>query len=620
MMLFEDFPVRLAYWKMVNETGSGDALWSLRSFAILGDSNGTAMRNRNYLLNFLEVALRYLSKKPHVDSIFDGNVPLAECVTQAILRAPGPDGSPPPSSLYECFSSLRNSSQHTFRNSVSHNAAGAVVGLGKDVKLPVPPCPWGFTRPSGNMWNSQEACVMCPPGSFDDGSGGCRCSTDSVPSGNGCKAREDKAAVTPTWTWAIDPSEVHVANNGGENWKPFLVVNPANNSEEGDRVAVEIHCSEGLTRFDTEMLMPHNSTSASVQRVSIPLQNSMTVVSTSTISETLRESAAFGGEQCDFYVQVRSSTSRDSPVVHAGSVFILPSILELHVHADTHTNPVTLSSSSASETSFPSCNMVPKSNTGSATVAVCATSSGTLALLLDTQAYSPLTVNAFGILKQKLWADRTQAAALGRGLQPMWDRMHLAIRINVEQRKGPHALKEVFSGYFPLARNIHERILLPDTAERAIVEIQIVDHCTASAYLHDVACVNARLAFASGAIHKVAFELLINSTTTKQEESGNGMEQGFSRSPTPWWRLPLIVIGAVVATLLILVGTLLLVYRFCAPDRSRREEAEMNEICLNNEPRETEVPVKEENKRSLSLPQLSAVSSNCPTKDFVAFG
>ncbi|RNF03932.1 hypothetical protein TraAM80_05458 [Trypanosoma rangeli] len=619
-MLFEDFPVRLAYWNMMNETESGDILWPLRSFAMLGDSNETVMRNRDYLLKFLEVALGYLSKKPHVDNIFDGNVPLAECVTRAILRAPGPDGSPAPSSLYECFSFLRNSSQHTFRNGVAQSAADTVIGLGKDVKLPVPPCPWGFTRPSGNMWNAQEACVMCPPGSFDDANGGCRCSTDSVPSENGCKAREDKVAVIPTWTWAVDPSEVYVTNDGGENQEPFLVVSPANNSKEDDRVVVEIHCSKGLTRFDTEMLMPHNSTSASVQRVSVPLQNSMTVVSTSTIFLTLRESAAFGGEQCDFYVQVKSSTSRDSPVVHAGSVFILPSISELDIHADTHTNPVTSSSSSESETSFALCNMVPKSNTGSATVSVCVTSSGKLALLLDTQAYSPLTVNAFGILKQKIWADRTQAAALGRGMQPMWDRMCLAIRINVEQRKGLRALKEVFSGHFPLARNIRERILLPDTAERGIVEIQIVDRCTAPAYLHDTACLNARLAFSSGAIHKVAFELPINSTTTKPEVSVNGEEQGLPRSPAPWWRLPLIVSSAVVATLLILVRTLLLVYRFSAPHRSQREEAEMNEICPGDEPHETEVPVKEENKPSLSLLQLSVVSTRCSTEDYAASG
>ncbi|RNF20765.1 uncharacterized protein Tco025E_03836 [Trypanosoma conorhini] len=617
MMLFEDFPVRLAYWNMVNETGSSHTLWPLERFAMLGDSNETVMRNRDYLLNFFEAALRCLSRTPHVENIFDGDVHLAKCVTQAILRAPGSDGSPAPSSLYECFTLLSNSSQHTSRNSSVQNATVAVVGLRKDLDLAVPPCAWGFTRPSGNKWNAQEPCVMCPPGSFDDASGGCRCSTGSVPGESGCEAREDKAAVAPTWRWAVDPSEVHVANDGGEDRKPFLVVSPANNSTEGDKVVVEIQCAKGLTRFETKMLMPNNSTSCSEQRARLPLQKSMAVVSASTISLTLGESAAFGGEQCNFHVRTKSLRARGSPAVLAGGVLILPPVSPLEVHAYTPTTPVTSSSSPASKTSLPSCDVVPKSETGAATLSVCSTSTGKFALLLDAQAYSPLTVNAFGILKETLWADRTHATALGRGMRPMWDRMHLAVRIKVKQRHGLRSVKEIFGGYFPLAGKIHQRILLPETAGRVIAVLQIVDRCTAPAYVHDAVCVNARLIFASGAINRVAFGLPINSTATKPEDSGKAAGGKTTLSPGSWWRLPLIVMGAVVAALLLIVGTLFLVYRLRARHRTRRDEAEMHETFPEDEPPGTEgTEQEEEEKRSWSsLPQLLAVSINCPSAE-----
>ncbi|EKF26718.1 hypothetical protein MOQ_009579 [Trypanosoma cruzi marinkellei] len=114
MLLFEDFPIRLAYRNMMNGTGSTNALWSQEQFRALGDPNEIVTRNRNYMLDVYERSLAHLTTEPHVKNVFDGNVSLAECVTRAIRRAPGLNDSLPPSSLYDCFSTVSNS----FRNSV----------------------------------------------------------------------------------------------------------------------------------------------------------------------------------------------------------------------------------------------------------------------------------------------------------------------------------------------------------------------------------------------------------------------------------------------------------------------------------------------------------------------
>ncbi|EKF33589.1 hypothetical protein MOQ_002539, partial [Trypanosoma cruzi marinkellei] len=285
MLLFEDFPIRLAYRNMMNGTGSTNALWSQEQFRALGDPNEIVTRNRNYMLDVYERSLAHLTTEPHVKNVFDGNVSLAECVTRAIRRAPGLNDSLPPSSLYDCFSTVSNSFSNSVRDSAARNATDAMVDVEKYVESLAPPCPWGYTRRSGNKWNAREECVMCPPGSFGDGNGDCRCSAGSVPGENGCKATEEKYAVPPSWKWTVNPSEVLVASDGPENWKPVLVVSPQNNTKEDEKTVVEIRCTRGLTRFVVEMMMPDNSTTPSLQRFKLPPQNSITVASASAISQ-----------------------------------------------------------------------------------------------------------------------------------------------------------------------------------------------------------------------------------------------------------------------------------------------------------------------------------------------
>ncbi|EKF33588.1 hypothetical protein MOQ_002541, partial [Trypanosoma cruzi marinkellei] len=274
----------------------------------------------------------------------------------------GLNDSLPPSSLYDCFSTVSNSFSNSVRDSAARNATDAMVDVEKYVESLAPPCPWGYTRRSGNKWNAREECVMCPPGSFGDGNGDCRCSAGSVPGENGCKTTEDKYAVPPSWKWVVNPSEVLVASDGPENWKPVLVVSPQNNTKEDEKTVVEIRCTRGLTRFVVEMMMPDNSTTPSLQHFELPPQNSITVASASTISLSPAESAAFGGEQCEFGVWTKSSRCRSSLEVRAGSAFILPSLSKLNVRVYTPSSTAHLPTFPAPGRSLPLCDALPKAD------------------------------------------------------------------------------------------------------------------------------------------------------------------------------------------------------------------------------------------------------------------
>ncbi|KAF8296281.1 hypothetical protein TcYC6_0090510 [Trypanosoma cruzi] len=561
MMLFEDFPIRLAYGNMMNGTDSTNALWSLERFKALGDSNEIVTRNRKYMLDFYERSLVHLSTEPHVKNIFDGNVSLAECVTQAIRRAPGLNGTLPPSSLYECFSTVSNSFRGRVRGRGTQNATDASVDVATYVELPAPLCPWGYTRRSGNKWNAREECVMCPPGSFDDGNGDCRCSAGSVPGENGCKATEHKYAVPPSWKWVVNSLEGLVASDGPENRKPVLVVNPQNNPKEDEKTVLEICCTRGLTRFVVEMMMPGNSTTPSLQRFILPPQNSITVASASTISLSLAGSAAFGGEQCKFGVWTKSSRSQSSQVVRAGIAFIVPSISKLNVSVYTPASTAHLPTFPAPGRSLPLCDALPKADPETATLAACSTSTGEFAISLLLQEYKPLTASTFGILKQRLWVDGKQAATLGRSLRPVLKRMHLAVRIRVGRRNSRQPLGEGFIGSFPLSEVINRRFLMPKNIERVVVEVQVLDRCTFSASAHNPVCAKAKILFAPGEVKRITFDSPTFSGTITPGDTENGEQQQPSKSPGPWWRLTLIVLGTVVVVLLIPTAALFLWYR-----------------------------------------------------------
>ncbi|EKF33590.1 hypothetical protein MOQ_002537, partial [Trypanosoma cruzi marinkellei] len=348
----------------------------------------------------------------------------------------------------------------------------------------------------------------------------------------------------------VNPSEVLVASDGPENWKPVLVVSPQNNTKEDEKTVVEIRCTRGLTRFVVEMMMPDNSTTPSLQRFKLPPQNSITVASASAISLSPAESVAFGGEQCEFGVWTKSSRSRSSLEVRAGSAFLLPSLSKLNVRVYTPSSTAHLPTFPAPGRSLPLCDALPKADPATATLAACSTSKGEPAISLFLQAYKPLTASAFGILKQRLLGDGKQAATLGRSLRPVLESMHLAVRIRVGRRNSTQPLEEGFFGSFPLSKLINRRFLIPKNYERVVVEVQVLDRCTFNTSARDPACAKTKPVFAPGEVERITFNSPTISATVTSEDAGSEEKQQPSKSSGLRWQLTLIVLGAVVVLLI----------------------------------------------------------------------
>ncbi|KEG15316.1 hypothetical protein DQ04_00111160 [Trypanosoma grayi] len=550
MMLLEDFPVRLAYWDMVNETGAKDAIWPLRRFEMLGDANGTLVQNRKNLAQYFDMMLSFITKVDFVNEVFNGSSAMAACVAQAILRAPGTDGAPPPSSIYQCISALRGSTGNGTRVSGVPKTNSDVLGLEKDDDLTKISCPWGYVRPSGNSWNTLEDCVMCPPGSFDDGDGGCRCSSRSFPGINGCLAKEGGMAPSPSWEWLVDPSEVLFASGDA---KPFLVVSQGTGASEGDKVVVKIRCTEGLTRFEVSMPLTGSSMPKS-ERFDIPLQRVVTIMSLTNISVSLRSSAAFGGEQCEFTVVTNNPKYQVLQAVRAGTVVIMPSVANLPVVGHSH---VESSASSMSEAGLPLCNSVPRAEPGVVMVAVCVTTKEELFLLVDAKGYAPLTTEMFRIFKQALWMDGTRATALGKALQLLGERTHLAVRVMVKRGSTMQSALKFFDGSFSLAKDVYKLFLVPGSLSQLTVGLQVVDRCATADWTHEIDCAKAKLFFAPGPVSTRVFKLAGGNDTEDPVDSSD------NHSPVPaseWWRGLLIALGVVDGVLVTTVGVLLATY------------------------------------------------------------
>ncbi|ORC93740.1 uncharacterized protein TM35_000016170 [Trypanosoma theileri] len=613
MMILEDFPVRLAYWDMVNETGSKNAPWPLERFAKLGDSGKRVSLNRNYLLNYLHMSLAFLTEQPHVGKIFDGNVPLATCVRRAILRTPGTNGEPVPSSIYECISLFHNTSCNDKQPIGVPNITQSVLGLEKDdEKVTVHSCPWGFIHPSGNAWNSEEDCVMCPPGSFDDGDGGCSCGVDFYPSADGCMAKLEMYTPSPLWEWRVDPANVLTPNMEENNPMPFLNVMPPNtattttsSSSSLDRVTLRIHCSEGLSQFEVSMPGVNGSYISGNPKL-IPLQRDITIVSATTISIRLVSSVAFGSEQCDFSVSVQNPMYRTSPPLRAGTAIILPTVAGIQVY------PLDLSS----DLSFPnsvetilSCDNFPRKRSAVVNLGICSMKDGNLAVVVNTQNYTHFTRKSFHIIKQAVWAEKKRATELGNMMSKIGDRIQLAVRITILENNTTPSQKRVINNQFPILNDIYKFIVLPGTPEYVTVEFQIVDRCATRSGTQDPSCANAKLLFAQGAVTTRLFKLPTNTNTTETSEysEGTGEDENHLNTPTtPWWRVLLIVIGVLDTLLFITAGVLLVIYLvyFRSADRSNSVKSD-SECPFDSVSPSTDSAVREEDDDGMGINESS---------------
>ncbi|SCU66802.1 uncharacterized protein TEOVI_000472000 [Trypanosoma equiperdum] len=526
MMLHDDFPVRLLYQNITGEANT-ETLWPWARFEELSTVTTMSPKYRSYTMKQFAYILNYTLDHSAETGRFGGGLALAECVTRSILRITGRDGLPPQPSLFDCYSPAYNQSRMKSTDNEAPPSKYKWVAGGEGMESYAgTPCPWGFTRASGNLWSTREPCVVCPPGSFSDGEGGCRCSSASYPTLMGCMTKRGRYPIKAKWKWLGGPMGVRVANRDNGQLVPLLVVKAPPNAEDGDQVKVLIECTKGLTEFKA-VITSTQSNSSKTELVDLPVERNTYIFTTSNTTISLDTSAAFGGDQCNFSTKVVNPKYSDSPVVQAGTLLVLPPVAELRNTA----LPVQQSSANAMAVEqLANCTSEVRNDPGSVGIALCVTHGQDVSVRIGTHAYTPLTNAMWHILKRSVWTNGAKAKELGKLMKPVVERMRLAVKVTFKCHGNVTTVGEAFSGNIAVGRAMHTVGVKSNNISELVVTTQIVDFCTTEEGVHHTSCAGSRHLFIASDVSNVTFFLAPRNNTEGHRADDDDNDEGRNES------------------------------------------------------------------------------------------
>ncbi|KAG8344013.1 hypothetical protein TRVL_05164 [Trypanosoma vivax] len=573
MLLYDDTPLRLMYQELANDAKNNSEVWPWARFEMLNTSITLAPLYREYVTRHYFVSFEYLLGSPEGIEMLGGNASIGDCAVRAITRSHRRNsGEPPAASLYDCYLQRRIpplQATAAGNTPLENNTVRAESDKGTELRM----CAWGFTRPGGNIWDTREPCSVCPPGSFGDGEGGCRCSEASYPSPTGCKAKMGRSTVAPVWRWLHDADDIAGTAGGEHNPKPILVVDVPHDAGDGDKVNLTIDCTAGLSVFRVKFPPPSNASSGTQGEATLPAQRKISIFSQGPMSLSLSTSVAFGGEQCNFSASIANPAYTDAPTFHVGTRRVVPRVPEVKIHGISLDPPSVGTELVSVKGSNLTCTNGPRGTPGTAQIALCSVQQEELILFIDTLAYTPLTPEMWDILKSSLRVGTSNPEELGELLRQLGKRVRLAFRVEVVRHGQCDVNETVSEGHLLSEDTVHLVITGLSNISKVNVLMGVLDVCAPTGRTVHGNCTGGSSLFVPALTSKVVYTLQ-NCTALRRTAEGN---KQCEKTPgyTTHLTVPHVVLFVVNVVSLAVIGVLSVVY--CVFYRRSGEPSVVNE-------------------------------------------